>query len=413
LQRPPEATSSECLEKAKNFWRCGDKENAERFAQESLVINLSDEAEEFISMMTAMERVLASEDYYDILGVWNDASETDIRRSYLELAQQLHPDKNNAPEAAEAYEKIKNAFAVLSYQSIPTRHDSVPCVEPVFHNSEYIQRTSTSFAEHHDDDDDECLIPKRQTVCIASFMLVLEWLFAIVAFSTCLHFSTTLNYTVTCKNGTEVPVEHVIAYPFQLDITQAVNVTCSNSENNNNSSNNNNSNSENKTETASAYPTGNYKPVAQLFVGTGVASFLLTMVFLVLYKKSFSSYRGRTFYWKNIAGADFIVTAVNTIVWMISSTAWTIGVVVMAFKSDPGNWIFESNNSNNTVCSKWNDTNYVSAVVKNCTVVENSLPGGILADAQNSIIFGFVNVFLWTSNLGLLHKCLKDFEYLE
>jgi hypothetical protein len=402
LQRPPEATSSECLEKAKNFWRCGDKENAERFAQESLVINLSDEAEEFISMMAAMERVLANDDCYDILGISNEASETDIRRSYRRLVKQLRPDKNKGPDAAEAYEKIKGAFAfaVLSYQSIPTRHDSIPCVEPVFHNSEYIQRTSPSFAEpHYDDDDDECLTPKQQTVCIASLMLVLEWLFAIVAFSTCLHFSTTLNYTVTCKNGTEVPVEHVIAYPFQLDSTQAVNVTCSNSEN--------------KTETASAYPTGNYKPVAQLFVGTGVASFLLTMAFLVFYKKSFSSYRGRAFYWKNIAGADYIVTAVNTIVWMISSTAWTIGVVVMAFKTDPASWIFESNNKNNSVCSKWNDTSYVSAVVKNCTVVENSLPGGILADAQNSIIFGFVNVFLWTSNLGLLHKCLKDFEYLE
>ena len=37
-----------------------------------------------------------SPDYYAILGVFRDASQEEIKRSYFEAAQRLHPDKNVA-----------------------------------------------------------------------------------------------------------------------------------------------------------------------------------------------------------------------------------------------------------------------------------------------------------------------------
>ncbi|XP_013195275.1 dnaJ homolog subfamily B member 12 [Amyelois transitella] len=53
-------------------------------------------------------------DYYEILGVTKEATDSDIKKSYKKLALQLHPDKNHAPGAAEAFKAIGNAAAVLT-----------------------------------------------------------------------------------------------------------------------------------------------------------------------------------------------------------------------------------------------------------------------------------------------------------
>ncbi|KAL0808312.1 hypothetical protein ABMA28_012803 [Loxostege sticticalis] len=53
-------------------------------------------------------------DYYEILGVTKEATDSDIKKAYKKLALQLHPDKNHAPGAAEAFKAIGNAAAVLT-----------------------------------------------------------------------------------------------------------------------------------------------------------------------------------------------------------------------------------------------------------------------------------------------------------
>ena len=62
----------------------------------------------------AVKRVRKCQDYYEILGVTKEASESDLKKSYRKLALQFHPDKNHAPGAGEAFKAIGNAFAVLS-----------------------------------------------------------------------------------------------------------------------------------------------------------------------------------------------------------------------------------------------------------------------------------------------------------
>ena len=53
--------------------------------------------------------------YYEVLGVGRDASETDLKRAYRQLAMQYHPDKNPGDKAAEdRFKQISEAYAVLS-----------------------------------------------------------------------------------------------------------------------------------------------------------------------------------------------------------------------------------------------------------------------------------------------------------
>ncbi|EZA49366.1 hypothetical protein DMN91_008986 [Ooceraea biroi] len=61
-----------------------------------------------------VKRIKKCKDYYEILGVSKDSTDSDIKKAYKKMALQLHPDKNKAPGAAEAFKAIGNAVAILT-----------------------------------------------------------------------------------------------------------------------------------------------------------------------------------------------------------------------------------------------------------------------------------------------------------
>uniref|UniRef100_A0A803V1P2 DnaJ heat shock protein family (Hsp40) member B8 n=1 Tax=Ficedula albicollis TaxID=59894 RepID=A0A803V1P2_FICAL len=55
-------------------------------------------------------------DYYKVLGLQEDASQDDIKKSYHKLALKWHPDKNpkNKEEAEKRFKEIVEAYEILS-----------------------------------------------------------------------------------------------------------------------------------------------------------------------------------------------------------------------------------------------------------------------------------------------------------
>ncbi|KAF9570520.1 hypothetical protein EC968_001742 [Mortierella alpina] len=71
---------------------------------------------DYTSEQAAAVRTIRSSggDFYKVLGVNKDATEIEIKKAYRKLALQMHPDKNGAPGADEAFKIISKAFTVLS-----------------------------------------------------------------------------------------------------------------------------------------------------------------------------------------------------------------------------------------------------------------------------------------------------------
>ncbi|EEB06122.1 hypothetical protein SJAG_01160 [Schizosaccharomyces japonicus yFS275] len=66
---------------------------------------------------------LKNHQYYEILDIEKTATDSDIKKAYKKLALQLHPDKNHAPNADEAFKKVSKAFQILSDANLRADYD--------------------------------------------------------------------------------------------------------------------------------------------------------------------------------------------------------------------------------------------------------------------------------------------------
>mmetsp|Transcript_28480 Transcript_28480/g.81560 ORF Transcript_28480/g.81560 Transcript_28480/m.81560 type:complete len:489 (+) Transcript_28480:29-1495(+) len=68
--------------------------------------------------------------YYTVLGLTRDASDAEIKRAFHKQARQWHPDKCDAPDAAERFRLAHDAFETLSDPSHRQAHDAGLCLRP-------------------------------------------------------------------------------------------------------------------------------------------------------------------------------------------------------------------------------------------------------------------------------------------
>jgi len=57
---------------------------------------------------------MSKRDYYEVLGVSRNASDSDLKKAYRRLAMKYHPDRNPGAEAEQKFKEAKEAYEVLN-----------------------------------------------------------------------------------------------------------------------------------------------------------------------------------------------------------------------------------------------------------------------------------------------------------
>eukprot|EP00252_Welwitschia_mirabilis_P017961 TRINITY_DN40092_c0_g1_i1.p1 TRINITY_DN40092_c0_g1~~TRINITY_DN40092_c0_g1_i1.p1 ORF type:complete len:360 (+),score=31.94 TRINITY_DN40092_c0_g1_i1:249-1328(+) len=70
-----------------------------------------------------VRKVRRNKDYYCILGLEKSCTVEDVRKAYRKLSLKVHPDKNKAPGAEEAFKAVSKAFQCLSNEETRQKYD--------------------------------------------------------------------------------------------------------------------------------------------------------------------------------------------------------------------------------------------------------------------------------------------------
>eukprot|EP00092_Neocalanus_flemingeri_P033349 GFUD01036264.1.p1 GENE.GFUD01036264.1~~GFUD01036264.1.p1 ORF type:complete len:288 (+),score=88.33 GFUD01036264.1:45-866(+) len=224
------------------------------------------------------------------------------------------------------------------------------------------------------------------------FIRCLQWFFAMIAFATLADFSTELSFDIACTNKSlaTTHITSTISYPFRVDQnpphkfgdSPPCGVKYGKDVKNQDIT----------------FP-GSFASDAQFFVFTGVVSWLYCFVSIAIYVLYSSLYMDNQ---KQYPRVDFLITALLAMFWLAGSAAWANGLTGLKLVSDPDNWIWTHHFEYAAICFKTthNPPTYLYPKIKECVTTSRGHFGG----ANVSVLLGFLNFFLWASNLWFLYK---------
>ena len=180
------------------------------------------------------------------------------------------------------------------------------------------------------------------------FIRILEFLLAIAAFAACANFSTETGYHVDCKNCSTISVRQTIHYPFKLDnipnnISGNINTSCL------------------KAEDIKYHPADIHLD-AKFFVFAGITAWLIATAYLAIYIFCPYYYLGAD---KKAPIADFCITLLIAVFWLVASSAWTHGLMVLKTMTNEG-WLYSSHQS---PCTK-NGTEFANEKISECELFQ-------------------------------------------
>ncbi|MCF7926065.1 MAG: molecular chaperone DnaJ [Candidatus Izimaplasma sp.] len=66
---------------------------------------------------------MSKRDYYDVLGISKDASDTEIKKAYRKLAKKYHPDVSTEENSEAKFKEVQEAYEVLSDSQKRSKYD--------------------------------------------------------------------------------------------------------------------------------------------------------------------------------------------------------------------------------------------------------------------------------------------------
>lgn len=192
-------------------------------------------------------------------------------------------------------------------------------------------------------------------------MRVLQFIFAICAFATTSGYSNTLTLLFCDSKTTQ---ELTYDYPFRLSHISKE-LSCEIEANN--------------TASARFLLYGDFSSDSQFFVATGVLSFLYCIGICVVYALYDNLYQSNP----HVPMADFILTVLLAVFWLSGSAAWSNGIAGLKSITDPSMLLYSD-----------------ACKILKCVHVYS----GSFSTLNVSAILGFLNFFLWASDLWFLYK---------
>uniref|UniRef100_A0A0K8TRD2 Putative conserved plasma membrane protein n=1 Tax=Tabanus bromius TaxID=304241 RepID=A0A0K8TRD2_TABBR len=113
---------------------------------------------------------------------------------------------------------------------------------------------------------------------------------------------------------------------------------------------------------------------AQFFVATGVLSLMYCIFIIAVYALLDDFYRSKS----EVPLADFMLTVILAIFWLSGSAAWSNGTVELKRVTNP------------------------QTLIEFCTCEKASVTS--FSKLNTSLVLGFLNFFLWASDLWFLYK---------